>query len=200
MNTLFCSEINDFWFDVLKSLKSNSNVNTVYWVGSLKTNNKIDGCFVHDAYYAYNVECGYCIKESELPQVLLSDFSRSEYFNYLKILDRVDIGGSFTFSERDDLFKRQIAYWTYVLVRDKIDLVFFSNAPHLPYDYPIYLVAKKLGLKVLMFNVTPVLGWHYLTESIGDYPRILNKEVDSIENLAVVQKEFLDPFLSNHSY
>ena len=49
----------------------------------------------------------------------------------------------------------------------EVDVVLFSNAPHMPYDYPLYLCAKIMGLRVLMFNVSSLRGWHYLTEEVG---------------------------------
>lgn len=165
---LLCSAVIDkFWLNVFEEMESERGIKPVYWVGSNVLLEKPDSCYIHDVWEAFALEG--CISgwENEAEVFDISQISRSEYYNYLKILDRVDFDNRFSFSERDDLFKRQLSYWFYVLKSFEIDLVLFSNAPHMPYDYPLYLCAKILGLKTLMFNVSSIRGWHYLTGEVG---------------------------------
>ncbi|SOB76693.1 Capsule polysaccharide biosynthesis protein [Marinobacter sp. LV10R510-11A] len=166
MNVLCSAAKNKFWLDVFDQLKG-SAFKPVYWVGSNKVVSKKTNCFFHDVWEAFSLQG--CVPgwEAKADSLSLSWVTRVEYYNYLKILDRVDGSCYFSFSERDDLFKRQLAYWSFVLDNFNIDLVFFSNTPHLPYDYPLYLCARRKGVKVLMFNVSSVVGWNYITEELG---------------------------------
>lgn len=166
MKVLCSAAKNNFWLDVFEQLKS-SSFSPVYWVGSNKTARRGPGCFFHDVWKAFSLEG--CVEgwEEESDSLGLSWITKTEYYNYLKILDRVDGDGSFSFSERDNLFKRQLSYWSFVLEKFDVDLVFFSNTPHLPYDYPLYLCAKRKGIQTLMFNVSSIPSWSYMTDLIG---------------------------------
>ena len=166
MNVLCSAAKNNFWLDVFEQLES-SSLNPVYWIGSNKAVRRDPGCFFHDVWKAFSLEGCVAGWEGEADSLGGSWITKTEYYNYLKILDRVDGDGSFSFSERDNLFKRQLSYWSFVLERFEVDLVFFSNTPHLPHDYPLYLCAKRKGIKTLMFNVSSIPRWLYLTDSIG---------------------------------
>src|SRR5699024_6034174 len=113
----------------------------------------------------------------------------SEYYNYMKILDRGDDIGGYSFSMRDRLLKEQLNYWYSVLNDIKPNAIVFSNIPHLLYDYPLYLIAKSLQIETLIFNVTPFAGWHYLTDSIFSSENFSNL-VSLIEDTKKIQKDF----------
>lgn len=166
MNVLCSAAKNNFWLDVFEQLRS-SSLNPVYWIGSNRVVRRDPGCFYHDVWKAFSLEGCVSGWESDVGSLDVGWISKSEYYSYLKILDRVDGDGSFSFSERDNLLKRQLSYWSFVLEKFKVDLVFFSNTPHLPYDYPLYLCAKRKGIKTLMFNVSSIPRWTYLTDEIG---------------------------------
>lgn len=166
MNVLCSAAKNNFWLDAFKQLGRRS-LNPVYWVGSNKALRRDPGCFFHDVWKAFSLEGGIAGWDDEADSLGEAWITKTEYYNYLKILDRVDGDGSFSFSERDNLLKRQLAYWSFVLEKFEVDLVFFSNTPHLPHDYPLYLCAKRKGIKTLMFNVSSIPRWCYLTHSVG---------------------------------
>lgn len=195
MNLLCSSRINQYWESVLDTLIDEKGLNPVYWVGDKSISENYANCFYHNVWDAFSLDGCVDNWENESDFFDVSELTRLEYYNYLKILDRVDLPGGFTFSERDDLLKRQLSYWNFILNKFDINIILFSNAPHLPYDYPLYLCAKKLGIKVLMFNVTSIKGWFYLTDRIGGRPL----EADS-KNLELSRglnhsAEFLQPFL-----
>ncbi len=167
MNLLCSATLDKFWLDVMEEIEEKRGIKPVYWVGSPLSSVKPENCYVHDVWEAFALDGCVPDWENKADSFDVSKIGRSEYYNYLKILDRVDFDGGFSFSERDDLFKRHLSYWSYVLKHFEVDVVFFSNAPHMPYDYPLYLCAKIMGLKVLMFNVSSLRGWHYLTEEVG---------------------------------
>lgn len=166
MNIIYSAKKDSFWCEVAKKIEHDCNYIPVYWVGADAGGWSFNGCFYHDVWDAFSLENTLFLKYEERIVVNITEYSRLEYYNYLKILDRVD-AGSFAFSERDELFKRQLSYWESVLNKLSVDCVVFSNAPHLPYDYPLYLVAKKMNIKSVMFNVTSICGWHYVTYDLG---------------------------------
>lgn len=181
MNLLLSAKKDEFWFEFYDRICLTKDLNLVYWVGTRFTNRPLVDCFDHDSWDAFSLN-GKCkdIKENNLLNLDL--ISREEYYNYLKILDRVDSSNHFSFSERDQLFKRQLTYWISVIEEKSIDFVVFSNAPHMPYDYPLYLAAKIKSIKTLMWYVTPVRGWHYLKEEINSDEAIDLKEYSVSES------------------
>jgi len=197
MNLLCSSQINQYWESVLDTLIDEKGLNPVYWVGDKNISENYANCFYHNVWDAFSLDGCVDNWENESDPFDVSELTRLEYYNYLKILDRVDLPEGFTFSERDDLLKRQLSYWNFILNKFDVNIILFSNTPHLPYDYPLYLCAKKIGIKVLMFNVTSIKGWFYLTDRIGGRPL----EADS-KNLELSRRldhsaEFLQPFLYN---
>ncbi|WP_339868260.1 hypothetical protein [Pseudohongiella nitratireducens] len=195
MNLLCSGKIDNFWLEVLLRVEAETGAKPVYWVGEKASELSIKNCFVHDVWEAFALDGGISDWENIADVVDMKFVTRTEYYNYLKILDRVDFDNKFSFSERDELFKRQLSYWHFVLTTKQIDFVFFSNAPHLPYDYPLYLCAKKMGLKMLMFNVTSLRGWHYLTDRIGSAPlesRVHDFSRDEVDTLT---RESIEQFL-----
>ncbi|OOE83794.1 capsular polysaccharide export protein, LipB/KpsS family, partial [Salinivibrio sharmensis] len=109
------------------------------------------------------------------------------YYNYIKILDRADNIGGYSFSQRDRIFKEQLNYWFSVCLKLKPELIVFSNVPHLVHDYPLYLIAKKLEIETLIFNVTPYFGWHFLTSFISSKNECNLVDVNCDDN---IKKEF----------
>ncbi len=201
MNCLYATVKNQFWHELIVELRKLNNFVPVYWVGAGDVSHleKFNGCFYHDGWKAFSLSGGIDLNENDLPPLRLNQYSRVEYYNYIKILDRVDFEGAFSFSERDELFKRQLIYWHYVLEHFHVDCVIFSNAPHLPFDYPLYLVAKRLGVATLMFNICPVFGWHYITQDIGG-GFVGNSQINDIcLHEEEIKSEFITPFLlSSH--
>lgn len=199
MKLLCSAAIDRFWSNVLKEIEERRGVKPVYWIGSPNPPEIMDGCYVHDVWEAFALEG--CVPgwENKASFFDISQISRTEYYNYLKILDRVDSDNRFSFSERDDLFKRHLSYWHYVLKSFEVDLVLFSNAPHMPYDYPLYLCAKIMGIKTLMFNVSSLRGWHYLTDEVGGSPLPARNEDFKKDETDELYADSIDRYLlSNH--
>lgn len=198
MNLLCSAVVDAFWMNVIEGLEKTRSVKPVYWIGGNCENIQKDGVFFHDVWKAFALEGCLPGWENQAEVFDVDNIKRIEYYNYLKILDRVDYGG-FSFSQRDDLFKRQLSYWTFVLKSRAIDLVFFSNTPHLPHDYPLYLCARLLGIKVLMFNASSLPGWYYLTTEIGGKAIASGDGSVHETTMAQLERDAITPFLfSSH--
>ena len=69
--------------------------------------------------------------------------------------------------ERKHLYYRLLGYWHEVLQRLKPDAIIFSVLPHEVYDFVVYAIAKKMNIKVILFQ--PILltnGWNLI---LNDY-------------------------------
>ncbi len=173
MNLLISAPMNHAWINASKLLSA-QGFDIKYWVGDEVDSEKADigEIFFHNAWDAFYLK-NKCLKSERFnveSASLYKKISRVEYYNYLKILDRVDYKGFFTFSERDLLFKEQLCYWQKVLENYKIDFVVFSNAPHLPYDYPLYLVLKEKEIPCFIFNRTSLKNRFYITFALDGSP------------------------------
>lgn len=76
----------------------------------------------------------------------------------LKMMDRLDVADSFPLHERTDLYHRLVAYWSAALAALKPDVVFFSQMPHMVYDYVLYLVCREIGVATLMLDMSSLPG------------------------------------------
>jgi|GEM_PF-2815487 len=86
-----------------------------------------------------------------------------DYYNFGKILDRADVGSKLSYSERNHLFFAHLCFWHDIIIKNSIDLIIFSNIPHTPDSYGLFVSAKVLNIKTITVNVTPLPGIIYLT-------------------------------------
>lgn len=173
MNILISAPYEDPWISVAEELYS-KGVRPVYWVGGKmqsQYNLGID-CFFHEfgdnidklAVYFNQNQSSFFDFEKEV--------TLEEYFNYIKILDRHDNIGGYSFSQRNQLLISYLNYWFNVLKELSCEFVVFSNIPHLIYDYPLYLVCKKIGINMCFFNRMPFKQWYFVS-SIPGIPECL---------------------------
>lgn len=93
---------------------------------------------------------------------------------YSMLLERNTSYVAMTDFQRRGVLYRQMGFWHSWLQARKIDVVFFSDTPHLPHSLPLYWIAQDLGIKTLMFNMStiPAQGmpsiYTYLSTSISD--------------------------------
>lgn len=73
---------------------------------------------------------------------------------YLKMLDRY--GGYDLYQKRKDRYLKELRFWSSVIVKD-LDFIVFSNVPHEGFDYIIYCLCKKLGIKTYCFFTLPIV-------------------------------------------
>ena len=187
MNILLSARRDEFWSDIINEI-SKKGINVSYWVGQVHCERPLpNNCFFHEVVDAYMLKNLYDAEKKIFDINLLS---LDEYYMYLKILDRSDDIGGQSFSVRDRLLKDQLNYWYSVFSHNKPDAIVFGNVPHLVYDYPMYLVAKHLKIKTMIFNVIPFLGWRYLTYSIFSIDGETNL-VSWRDDITDTKKEFM---------
>ena len=195
MSIMIVAPHTDFWCKSIHKACDSYGVSISSWVGDTSNSNSPlgQGYDIFPAWHAFSLE-GYefQIELNSKSSISARDISSYDLFNYLKILDRVDFNGMMTLSERTCLLDRQLDFWYKYLVDTKIEFVLFSNIPHLPYDYAIYIAAKHLSIPVINANRTPFQGVCYLTEGIGHDPIPIS---DRIGESPISHSHFIDPFV-----
>lgn len=76
----------------------------------------------------------------------------------LKQMDRMEIMGGFPTHDRFIHFHRLASYWTAVFDRLQPDLLLMPTAPHVVYDYIAYAIARRRGIKTVMFEYVTTEG------------------------------------------
>lgn len=158
MQVIVSAGLDEFWGEVFKTLKRTTTCRVIYWVGAEKSGELPQDAFYHEVVDARLLKS---LDDVRYEQFDVSLISREDYVNYQKILNRFDYNGYFTFDERDHFFKKQVDYWLAVIKKHRPNLVFFSNAPHLGHDYPLYVASKLCNVQCFMMHPTPFSGWYY---------------------------------------
>jgi hypothetical protein len=124
------------------------------------------------------------LKTTVLDQDLLEELAVCELYA-IKMMDRMDALGSFTYQERVRHYRHLVAYWLAVLDKIQPDLVFFVDIPHMVYDYILYELCELRGIATMMFEASNVYGLSFLRDSIAgetvlatEYKRILEGGID----------------------
>ena len=87
------------------------------------------------------------------------------------MMDRMDPDGrSFPYEERRRHYHDLLRYWLGVLDRFAPDVVVFSIAPHIVYDYVLYALCRHRGVSTVMFERIGLPGYVYPVAEIGDCP------------------------------
>ena len=187
-----CAPYNEFTKNFGAALKEKTNAEIVGWVGAkAHVTNELE-CETYDSWESFFLpEPALIDREAPSP---LDITTTDELFTFLKILDRVDFAGYFSFSERFHIFNRQVQLWYSRLRAAAPDAVFFSNTPHLPYDFPIYIAAKHQDIDINIMNVTPFPAVHYFTKTIWGRPAKLPHYLQ-ISEKSLDRSMVIDPFL-----
>jgi hypothetical protein len=123
------------------------------------------------------------IKPYPVGQSLLDQLATHENSIYWQ-MERVGSGDQFTFAERSLTYHRYLEYWGGVLKEYQPDVVLFPTAPHLVYDYVLYLLCRLWSIETIVFD------------SPGIYPDLLfvqhSFEEGSPEVIERYRKELAD--------
>jgi hypothetical protein len=104
------------------------------------------------------------IKQAPLDKSLLTALSFHETI-FLKMMDRYNIDGSFTYQKRLFYYHTQVMFWKGMLDHFKPDVIIFRIAPHMGFDYVLYALCDVMGIKTIMFERTSLPGLIYPVES-----------------------------------
>jgi hypothetical protein len=150
--------------DVLVSLAAHHNWNPVYCVSSYKRD-LLKEHFPSIIYHETN-DARYGRPAPELAHLgapAILDQPAAEALGYvqvnaLKQMDRMELLGGFTLRERVHLFHRLVSYWTAVFDRLKPDVLLMITSPHVTYDYIAYALARRRGIRTVLFEYVTTEG------------------------------------------
>ena len=191
MKVIYTECSNTIWLDVAKILLDRLNWQPVYWIGYSSWIGKTFKQHFPEVPFHPNVSAVLGVAQPDfkdmdnavLDQSLLEDLAICELYA-IKMMDRMDALGSFSYQERVRHYRRLVAYWLAILDELEPDLVFFTDTPHMVYDYILYELCRLKGIETIMFEASNVFGLSYLRERIDgetllsiEYQRML-EEVD----------------------
>lgn len=87
----------------------------------------------------------------------------------LLMMDRVG-GYGLKAQMKDKIISDFTFYWNQVFSKTKPDVVIYPDTPHMLYDYISLIVAKALGIKTLIQEVTYIPDTFYLTGNVAGLP------------------------------
>jgi hypothetical protein len=155
------------WIDVARRLEHESGWEPVYWTGSRGILDAVEyafpNCVLHDNFAACrSLPAPELIDLPRAPvdEALLADLAPYESIA-LRMMDRLDPGGAFSFSERVRHYHHLIGYWQAVLEEIRPDVFVTPVSPHLVYDYVLYRLCVREGIRTVMFHETTIGGLMY---------------------------------------
>lgn len=147
--------------DVVVSLAEHYNWNPVYCISS-SSHDLWKKHFPSIVYQETN-DARYGRPAPELPDLkapAIIDQPEAEALGYIQVnafrqMDRMELLGGFALRERIHLFNRLVRHWTAVFDRLKPDVLLMITSPHVTYDYVAYALARRRGIRIVLFeNVT----------------------------------------------
>jgi Capsule polysaccharide biosynthesis protein len=92
----------------------------------------------------------------------------------LKMMDRIELEDSFSYHDRVRLFHRMVAWWSALLDRVEPDVMIIPTAPHVHYDYIVYALCRRRGIRTAMFENASVPGLLLPTPTFEDgFPDVI---------------------------
>lgn len=157
IKVIYCDCSPDLWVDVAGKLADDYGWDPCYWIGVDKVNIKVKERFPNAVFHdTFQANRGVLPQEAAgnrfavLDQELLEELSFHESVT-LSMMDRMDSGDSFSYQERVDLYHHQLRYWMAVLDQMNPDIVVFPTHPHVVFDYILYILCTRKGIKTAFF-------------------------------------------------
>ncbi len=172
MKVIYSECNHQLWLDVAAILDERSGWEPCYWIGSSQFENEIRLCF-EDVCFHSSMDAVKSIPSPEFqptcPAVpdkpLLDNLAVCES-TALKMMDRMEALGSFSYQERIRHYHRLVSYWLSVIEVYQPERVIFSTIPHMVYDYVFYYLCQLFEIPTLMFEESIALGLSFLRDSI----------------------------------
>ena len=83
----------------------------------------------------------------------------------LSMMDRMDYTGV-SLQKRKQLYHQYLKYWQAVLKKLEPRAIVFDTAPHMVYDFVLYHLAKVLGIKTIILEITSIPDRLVIQETI----------------------------------
>lgn len=178
---LYNTSIADPFVQVAQKLFDEHGYEPVYWIGFDYDHSEeiVPKTFPNCVYQSYpdawkgifSKEIQEKAADSYLDVDMLNEFAPFE-LQAMTMMNRMDYDRySFNFMERERHYLNLLKSWMAVLDFYKVDLVVSAVNPHRVYDYVLYLLCKKRGIRFICLQYSLCIGRVYVTDniySIGD--------------------------------
>jgi hypothetical protein len=167
-----CSE--SFWLEIAKEMRKRNDWRAVYWTGGSEFKKSVLNEFP-DCYYQVNIDAAMGRFAKGAPRTRLLDAKMmkacsQEMLLAMDQMDRMDPLNAFSFQERWDHFKLLMNHWLETLHDTKPAIIFFSQPPHMVYDYVLYILCRHLNIFTLMCFPTAVPARSLVMSSFEEGP------------------------------
>jgi hypothetical protein len=148
------------WVELASAMRQRRGWTPIYWIAEPYMRDvlrsRFPGVVVHSRYDAYHL-----ISPPELdtltPAPLDQDFLNAlaeEQVIAMKMMDVMDSVDAFDFNARRRFFHQRLRYWRAILEEIGPDVAMFGFSPHVVYDYAIYVLCRRMGVRTMMFEAT----------------------------------------------
>lgn len=173
MRVIFAEFSLVFWGAVAQTLNKEQQWEICYWLGKAEMQAHLSPLLANQNFvFHISEEAIRGLPAPALADLPLAALDSQELERYsphqnhvLTMMDRMDLGYTFSYSERMQLYYRYLSYWLAVLQHMKPDLVVFPISPHVAYDYVLYFLAQDLGIPTLLFERASLPGYVFPVQS-----------------------------------
>lgn len=157
------------WWQVAENCREDANWQPVLWTAAAGDKVTVSDKFPEVLFVA-GPDATLGLQEAPWPILppsasMLQALASSESIA-LHMMDRMDpaCGSGFPHDARRRHWYRLIAWWNAALDNLKPDLIIFSIAPHVVFDYALLALARNKNIPTAMFERLGLPGWVFLTE------------------------------------
>ena len=137
--------------------------------------------------YRGGMPAGLEVNPFKVDETILSKY-REEELICLEMSDRMDQGYSFSRPERERLYIQSLNLWLSAIELLQPEFIIMPDTPHSVVEYVLYAVAKKSGIKVLMFSQVPAIE---RVLAYSDYKNISANIKLEYEKLKITKQDVL---------
>jgi hypothetical protein len=143
------------WVEIAEGLQREARWDPCYWVGRGNIEEMVRSRFPEAAFQDHHAAMwaqGEEIETPALDEPLISRMAVVEQI-FLRMVDRVDYAGLYSYAERKKLYYDHVRYWLAVLDRYCPDVLFNPSTPHQLYDFILYELCRMRGIRTIMFGM-----------------------------------------------
>lgn len=168
--------------DTIRHLRDDYNMRIVCWSGSKKyfdalvASGEFEDTIFDNTYDSVRGLTPESVDMSEFEPVskeMLDSVSLYEG-QILRMMDGVDHDDNIPTRRKQDIYHQYLRYWYGMIKRYKPQAIIFGDIPHIAYQFVVYVIARNLGIPVVMPRVTQITGRQMTTSDIESYDRLLH--------------------------
>ena len=154
MNALIFKTQNNFWVDILFKLKKKNKFKHAFWVSDKQINKDK----IINNNQAFKMEMNEFIKKENIKSLTpgIKNLYINNEFILLGMLERwfPKFNSSSNYFKYRRYLIKQFCVWHSFLIEKKISLIIYPSVPHRIFDYIVYLIAKEIGIKIVITILT----------------------------------------------